>query len=196
MRTTRLSYRRAVAPPCSRGEPGTLLLLPVFSSLSLQPLPRPHLLVIFLQTYLEKASTALRERVRVRESSQQCPFGGRSRLPDCCGCWPTLVVCGADPSFIAVLCRVVWTRRGLAKIVGVVRYQPNKDWAQGDEGRLLRAADHLLKGATTSPNHAHPPTHTQRVELRAAPPHSAAIHQLTTCCCICAYMYAYICVRA
>eukprot|EP01046_Picozoa_sp_COSAG06_P057319 COSAG06_NODE_11139_length_1559_cov_1.429452_1_plen_173_part_10 len=143
---------------------------------------------IFLQTYLEKASTALRERVRVRESSQQCPFGGRSRLPDCCGCWPTLVVCGADPSFIAALCRVVWTRRGLAKIVGVVRYQPNKDWAQGDEGRLLRAADHLLKGATTPPNHAHPPIRMQRVELRAAAsPHSAAIHQLTTCCCI--YIY-------
>ena len=58
----------------------------------------------------------------------------------------------------------------------------------------MRAADHLLKGATTSPNHAHPPTHTQRVELRAAPPHSAAIHQLTTCYCI--YIYVRVHMRA
>jgi len=37
---------------------------------------------------------------------------------------------------------------GLAKVVGAIRFQPDKEWAQGDEGRLLRAADCLLRGAS------------------------------------------------
>ena len=36
---------------------------------------------------------------------------------------------------------------GLARVVGTIRFQPDKAWAQGDEGRLLRAADYVLRGA-------------------------------------------------
>ena len=56
------------------------------------------------------------------------------------GCLPCL--CSRKAGAVTVMCS------GLAKVVGAIRFQPDKEWAQGDEGRLLRAADCLLRGAS------------------------------------------------